>query len=252
MTLTLTVPDGFSLVADHEWGMDVDLENGSPDPWQPLRLLTTMTPTPTQRTRPEETMDDDGNPNQGVIGVGYGLAATNRLALNTGTGLALPEYELLDAKAAGRGSANVAHVRWYHKPKFGTAPRPIAREAYVSVAAAPPTTGTTGNTSDVTYTLTTKGAIEEIVNPFTPGATAPAISGVTPAGAGEDDQVLISGGGFTGTTGVTFDAIAATSFLVVSDSQLSVVLPADTAGVVPVIVTNAAGPSDAFPYTRGV
>jgi hypothetical protein len=67
-------------------------------------------------------------------------------------------------------------------------------------------------------------------------------------------QVQITGNGFTGTvvtSGVKFNAINATSWIVVSDSLIIAVMPTGTAGSAPIIVTNTAGASNALPYTRG-
>ena len=67
--------------------------------------------------------------------------------------------------------------------------------------------------------------------------------------------VTITGTGFTGTTKVAFGAVAAVSFAVVSDTEITAVTPAQPAGTRVVYVTTAggvtspsAGPSDQFTY----
>lgn len=55
--------------------------------------------------------------------------------------------------------------------------------------------------------------------------------------------VAVRGVGFVGVTGVTVDGAAA-QFTVLTPNWIVLQAPADSAGAVPVIVTNAAGPSD--------
>ena len=57
--------------------------------------------------------------------------------------------------------------------------------------------------------------------------------------------VIVSGGGFTGTTAVTFGGVAAQGFFVNSDSQIEAYSPPEAAGVVDVIVTAPSGVSGA-------
>jgi hypothetical protein len=79
------------------------------------------------------------------------------------------------------------------------------------------------------------------------------ILSATPSGVGAAGQVQISGSAFTGTvvtTGVKFGGVNATSWIVVSDNTIVAVMPAGSAGSAPIIVTNAAGASSSFPYTR--
>jgi hypothetical protein len=75
----------------------------------------------------------------------------------------------------------------------------------------------------------------------------PTVTSVAPssgplAGA---NTVVLTGTGFTGTTGVSVGGTAATSFFVTSDTKLSVVLPAEAAGQIDIIVTNADGAATA-------
>jgi len=254
MPLELVVPTGYSLVSNYEWGVDVDTNDSGTAVWQPLRLLTSMTPTPTQITRDEQVFENNGAPNLGVIGVGYSLASTSRLATAVASGLALPEYELLAAKSRLKGTANVAHVRWYHKPRTaGVVPQPVAFEAYVSVAQAPPTTGTNGDTSDVTYTLATKGEAVEIVNPYAGAGVAvdPVITSVTPTGRSVGEQVTILGANFTAAATITFDGVAvpADTITYVDTTRLVITIPAGAAGASDVIVTTTAGASNTVSYT---
>ncbi|WP_419704989.1 IPT/TIG domain-containing protein [Promicromonospora sp. NFX87] len=255
MPLPSSLPAGYSLVSDFEWGLDIDLTDTDVTPtWQAHRLLTSMTPTPTQVTRDEGTFDDEGNPNQGVVGVGVALAATSRLATALGTGLYLPEVEVLDIKSRQASPFNAAHCRWYHKPKQpGVTPHPVAFEGWVSVAQTPPTTGIVGATSDVTHTLTSKGKILEIANPYTGAAVAqdPIIAAISPAGRAVGEIITINGSNFTAAATVTIDgiALAPEEINYVGPNQLVVVIPVAAAGASPVIVTTTAGASNAVQYT---
>jgi len=81
---------------------------------------------------------------------------------------------------------------------------------------------------------------------------APTITSITPADAGTGATVTIDGSGFTGVTAaeVLFGGTAATSVTVVSDTELTAVVPSGTAGAVNVTVQNANGTSAPFSYAR--
>ncbi len=87
-------------------------------------------------------------------------------------------------------------------------------------------------------------------------ATAPTVSGINPAAGSLSGgtSVTITGSGFTGATSVLFGTKSATSFTVVSDTQITATSPAaTTAGAVDVTVVNpvgtsATGTADHFSY----
>ena len=83
-----------------------------------------------------------------------------------------------------------------------------------------------------------------------PPTDVPNVWSIDPEGAVAADLVRMVGVGFTDATAVTVDGTAA-EFLVVDDTLIHLVIPAGSAGDVPVVVTNAIGASDAFTYTRG-
>jgi hypothetical protein len=97
----------------------------------------------------------------------------------------------------------------------------------------------TGNTftftvpADTIFTLTTPAP------PRVTGVTP--ISGLTTGG----QSVTVEGSNFTGATGVSFGGVAANSFTINSDSQITVVTPAHAAGTVDVTVTSPSGSSAA-------
>ncbi|MBL7992922.1 MAG: T9SS type A sorting domain-containing protein [Candidatus Kapabacteria bacterium] len=72
-------------------------------------------------------------------------------------------------------------------------------------------------------------------------AVFPAISGFVPATGGPGTTVLISGSNFTGVNGVSFNGAAATTFTVLGDNLISVVVPAG-AVTGPVTVSRPPGP----------
>lgn len=84
-------------------------------------------------------------------------------------------------------------------------------------------------------------------------AGIPVITSVTgqPEPATTGQMVTIKGTRFTGVTNVTIGGTVATDWTVVDSETIVATVPAGTAGAVPVVVTNASGPSAAFTYTRG-
>lgn len=68
----------------------------------------------------------------------------------------------------------------------------------------------------------------------------PALSAVLPESGAVGDTVSVQGEGLEGSTAVTFGGTAATSFEVVSDVEISAVVPAGT-GAVDIVVTNPNG-----------
>ncbi|MEL0627543.1 IPT/TIG domain-containing protein [Salinibacterium amurskyense] len=79
----------------------------------------------------------------------------------------------------------------------------------------------------------------------------PAITDIDPGSgpATGGTAVTITGTDFGGSTGVTFDGVAATDFVVVSDTEITVTSPAHAAGAVDVIIQHPAGASDAAEFT---
>ncbi|MFF4027006.1 IPT/TIG domain-containing protein [Nocardia elegans] len=87
---------------------------------------------------------------------------------------------------------------------------------------------------------------------FEATASVPTITsyvGAATMATGGGTNIVAKGQHFTGTTGVTVGGTAATSFLVISDTELSVVTPAKTAGSQNLVVTNATGASSPFALT---
>ncbi|MEU8569589.1 IPT/TIG domain-containing protein [Streptomyces pathocidini] len=103
-------------------------------------------------------------------------------------------------------------------------------------------------TGSVNVTVTGPGGTSNAV-PYTYVA-APTITSISPASGPTSggNTVTITGTGFGGATAVTFGPNPATSFTVVSATQITAVVPAGT-GTVNVTVTGPGGTSNAVPYT---
>ncbi len=88
--------------------------------------------------------------------------------------------------------------------------------------------------------------------PFTALPQATSVTPLTGSTAG-GTSVTLTGSGFTGATAVTFGTVAATSFTVVSDQELTAISPAQTPRIIDVLVTTPSGtsgndPRDQFVY----
>lgn len=86
------------------------------------------------------------------------------------------------------------------------------------------------------------------------GTAVPTILSALPTAVAVGGMVSIRGSKFTGTTGaagVKFGATNATSYVVEDDGLIVAVMPAGSAGPANIVVTNGAGPSAAYSYTRG-
>lgn len=110
------------------------------------------------------------------------------------------------------------------------------------VAVSPPGSGT------VPVTVTTAGGTSNALG-FT-YRPIPTLAGVAPAqgpltGGG---SVVLTGANLTGTTAVRFGSVLATSFLVVSDTQITASVPVGVAGPVIVSITTVGGTSAEHVY----
>jgi hypothetical protein len=111
-------------------------------------------------------------------------------------------------------------------------------------------------TVDVTVTTASGTSTVSTADQFTyTSPAAPTISSISPNSGptAGGTRVVITGSGLTGATAVRFGANAASSFIFVSDSQITAISPAGT-GTVNVTVTTANGTSpvsaaDQFTYT---
>ena len=115
---------------------------------------------------------------------------------------------------------------------------------------APAPADATAGTVDVTVITDSGTSSTSIADEYTYSATAtttvPVVSGISPSygPVSVNTPITITGTGFTGATSVTIGGTAASSFTVVSDTQITASTPASsTAGQVDVTVTTPSGPS---------
>ena len=158
-----------------------------------------------------------------------------------------PGQELLRATRYQFGAACRAYIRWFDRN--GSA------EAYSGLAIVDWQISKTGvaDIEEITTTFTGDGILNAITNPYTVAAL-PIITSITPSGVAAGGAVAIYGQNFTGlvaVTGVKFGGVNATSFTLQNDGLIIAVLPAGTAGLQTVQVTNATGGSvQTNNYTR--
>ncbi len=113
-----------------------------------------------------------------------------------------------------------------------------------------------GSGGPVNITVTTSNGTTP-TRPADQFSWVPAVTAVSPASGpvGGGNGVSITGAGFTGATSVSFGSVAASSFTVNSDGNISATAPAGTAATVNVTVTGATGtsaivPSDHYSYVN--
>lgn len=251
MNARVPLPAGTTLGKSFEHGLDINLALPGTPSWQPTRRISGFAPTFPEITEAVTSYDDLGASNDDVTGRSVVISFTVQGNRSLTTGLFLPELEVLLAAAKSKGEAAVVDARWYHKPEFGTPNPNDAGRASFRVSA---TRQNTGDAQNEVYaiTLTGKGEFEKIPNPFTGwGATAPQIAGITPAGAGSGDLVVLNGAGLLGTTGITVDGDPVAELVVMGAGSVAFIMPTGDAGDAPVIVNTPGGSSTPFTYTRG-
>ncbi|KAJ5974732.1 hypothetical protein N7481_011942 [Penicillium waksmanii] len=131
---------------------------------------------------------------------------------------------------------------------FGGTPATINSSSATSISVTNP-----ANSAGAARVLVTTsgGTTTQPVNFTYTTIAAPAITSISPTSgpASGGNTITISGTNLLYTTGVTFGSTPASSFAVLSATQVAAVVPAGTAGATTVSVTNAAGTSGTLPYT---
>ncbi len=120
--------------------------------------------------------------------------------------------------------------------------------------------GDTRITATLSLAVVAGDLLVQVTNPGgTSGAGAaadfsyapPTVSGISESSGNAGDVITITGQGLSAATGVSFGGVAATSFTVVSDTEISTTVPAGTAGTtVDVTVAGPAGTSAAVAGDR--
>ncbi|PPJ30273.1 cell shape-determining protein [Nocardia nova] len=142
----------------------------------------------------------------------------------------------------GSGFANVGPLT----VRFGTTATTFTIDSDTQITAiAPPGTGTV----NVTVQALLDGTSNPL--PYTYGGALPTLTSIIPASgsAAGGTTVVLTGTHLTGATAVNFGGTPATSFTVNSDTQITAVAPAHTAGTVQVTVTTPSGTSNGVSFT---
>ncbi|MFI0714392.1 IPT/TIG domain-containing protein [Streptomyces inhibens] len=134
--------------------------------------------------------------------------------------------------------------------RFGT----TMSTSFILVSDTHITTTTPAGTGTVQVTVTTpRGTSAEFVTYTYSTVTTPTLTSVSPVSGPVTGgtTVTLTGAGLTGASAVRFGATAATSFTVVSDTEVTAVAPAGS-GTVQVTVVTPGGTSNAVAYTYSV
>jgi hypothetical protein len=126
---------------------------------------------------------------------------------------------------------------------FGDIPATFTIDSATQITATAP--ALPAGTVDVTVTTEDGTSATSASDQFTSVAGVPEITRVLPAGGPTSGgtQVVISGVNFSFATAVTFGSVAANSFTVDSDTQITVTVPTHAAGLVDIQVSTAGGTS---------
>lgn len=224
--------------ANSKWRLDVDLDTatGSGNYIQ-VKGMSQFTPSVPATVADMTDYDTDGWGADAVMGRKFQLTGTVRR--NKYSGSRDPGQEALRGWADA--ATTVVHVRWYERTTGGE-----AYDGWVLVQWEP-SGGEAFGVEEVAFTLLGQGPRTAITNPYSATAV-PTVVGLSPATGpiAGGTNVIISGSGFTGVTGVAgvkFGAVNATEYTIVSDSRIVAKSPDTTAGNKQVIVTNPNGPS---------
>ena len=87
---------------------------------------------------------------------------------------------------------------------------------------------------------------------YHPALEPPVLTSALPAGQGADDTVTLLGTNLGGVTAVTIGGTPVASFVVNSNTSITIVLPAGSAGSAAIEATNQNGDSNSQAYTRAV
>lgn len=217
--------------------------------WLPLLGIQDLAPKENPTIQSTTDFDTNGFETVEKTVTSATLVAKFRHIINSG--VQSPGQELV--RIAGQyqfGDAARAYVRWYDR---FNGPEAWSMRAIVDWAASKTAAP---DVEEISATFRSDGTVTPLTTNPAGVSAVPVIISVasTPAAQVAGGIIRIVGANFTGTvatTGVKVGGVNATSWDLVSDSLIEAVVPAGTAGSAPIIVTNSAGASGAFPYTRG-
>lgn len=184
---------------------------------------------------------------QAITGVGWANTQTCEHKLYTGAPDPGLEFIRLKATPAGTRNIELVHTRWFDR--YG---QPEAFEGW-ALCTYENQGGTGKDTEKINVTYNGQGALLEIANPYATSIAPVLTSVVSPSGLGAGKVIRVKGSNLIGVTAVSVNsvALAANAFDVSDFTNLSLVLPTGSAGVVPITATNATGVSNSINYTRG-
>ncbi|MGB3413626.1 MAG: hypothetical protein WBA28_02810 [Microbacteriaceae bacterium] len=241
-----TVPSDGSLALAHENILRVKrlgvFENITGD-------INNFVDTPTAVTVPREVYGNKGLPSENKIGESWVLSFDVELVRDPVSG------ELVAAQAwvawllevaSKKGKDNKITADWFDA-LAGALP---AYEGSFSVSVAPGDRGYAGK-GIRTFTLTSDGVVPTKVSPIA-GSGEPVLESALPSGAAAGELVYVRGVFLGDVTAATIGGTAAAEIHnVPGDNYLTILeLPAGSAGSAPIILTTAAGASEALPYVR--
>lgn len=214
--------------------------------WIPFKGIQDFNPTEKPTVQSTADYDTNGFDTKEKTLTSWTAVIKARRVLSSG--VLDPGQELVRAAQYQFNTAARVYVRWYDRNNL-----PEAWSGYAIVTWVQSKTAT-ADVEEITATLDGDGVLTAISNPVT-NANVPVITSATssPAAQVAGGMVRVQGAYFTGTTGATgvkIGGVNATSYDLISDSLIEFVVPTGTAGSAPIIVTNGAGASAAFPYTR--
>lgn len=249
MPAIIRVPLGGETL-NRKWFLDVNAATHAAPNWIGVFGISDFKPAIDPTLQDDSDFDSSGYKSSVATAVGWKLD----FKVERKTTVAVPTIydpgqEILRGASPLMGIGNQVEVRWYEMTAGG--PKVEAYQGYAVVSWSDDGGGMEAK-STASVSLTGRGIRTVIVHPD--GAAAvPVLYSITPAaGAAAGSQLaVIRGSGFflngvdnvTATTGVKFTAVNATRWIVVSDNEIVVVVPAVAAGASNVTVTNAVGVS---------
>jgi len=227
---------------NRKWFLDVDTTPTSTATWVGVFGMTEFKPGLDTTTQDTSDFASAWKGTQNTA-LAWKLEGKVKRAPTAASALAYdPGQEYLRAQAALVGVAGRTHVRWYEMEPSG--PRVEAYEGYGTVTWTEDGGGQDA-ISMVSLVINGDGARTAITHPQ---PAVPYITSITPTGRAVAGLVTINGTNLTGATAISWGGTAATVFNVISDTQVSCVIPG-TSGVKSVTITTPQGTSAGFSYT---
>ncbi|WP_084546430.1 phage tail tube protein [Glycomyces arizonensis] len=235
-----------------KWRWQINMGTAAVEDWQTVVGLQEFTPSTEPTDQEDNDYESDGWGGSTRTMLVWGIEGNISHRKDTSTHVENAVHAKLRLAATAIDPEDgVIHMRWFDKN--GSVE---AYEGYGLITWAPDGGGM-ADLERVSITVTpsaTSPALVTIANPVN-ASPVPIVSTASPSSgaAAGGELVTITGAHFTGASAVTFDAVAAEDFAVISDTKISAITPAGSAGAVDVVVTTTNGASttgtDAYTYT---